>query len=217
MQLIRPFCSQTSKLTQRPINTWLWSSINGTTLCLWFRASLIYINTCPTRCNTKQFIYYSASSLYTFRVSKTPIIRSTQICNCSFRYWSYFLCSYLPPTWPTWPRLTEVAAQKIRPVPEAVVTVLYTPDDGCGWHPKHVEWTCRIINRLLCVASRWTIINISGTTICSRFFYPTTFIWSLLTVFCASSGSLFVILKDDYSDRDFEYRLSSGMWLLIVW
>jgi len=34
-------------------------------------------------------------------------------------------------------------------------------DDGCVWHPKHVEWTCRIINRLLCVASRWTNININ--------------------------------------------------------
>ena len=45
-------------------------------------------------------------------------------------------------------------------VSEAVVTVLCTPDNGCGWHPKHVEWTCRIINSLLCVASRWTIINI---------------------------------------------------------
>ena len=45
-------------------------------------------------------------------------------------------------------------------IPEAVVTVLCTPDDECGWHPKHLEWTCRIINRLLCVASRWTIINI---------------------------------------------------------
>jgi len=22
---------------------------------------------------------------------------------------------------------------------------------GCGWRPKHAEWTCRIINRLLCV------------------------------------------------------------------
>jgi len=42
----------------------------------------------------------------------------------------------------------------------AVVTVLCTLDDGCGWHPKHVEWTCRIINRLICVVSRWTIINI---------------------------------------------------------
>ena len=49
---------------------------------------------------------------------------------------------------------------KIWPVPEAVVTVLCTPDDRCSWNPKHVEWTCRKINRLLCVASRWTIINI---------------------------------------------------------
>ena len=59
-----------------------------------------------------------------------------------------------------WPQWREVAAQKIRPVPEAVVRVLCYPDYGCGWHPKHVEWTCRIINRLLCVTSRWTIINI---------------------------------------------------------
>ena len=32
----------------------------------------IYINNCPTRCNTKQSIYYSASSLYIFRVPTTP-------------------------------------------------------------------------------------------------------------------------------------------------
>jgi len=64
----------------------------------------------------------------------------------------------LPPSSVTklaWPRLRSTAW----PVPEAVVTILCTPYDGCGWHPKHVEWTCRIINRLLCVASRWTIIN----------------------------------------------------------
>ena len=52
----------------------------------------------------------------------------------------------------------EVAALKIWPIPVAVVTVLCTPD-GCGWHPKYVEWTCRTINRLLSVASRWTIIS----------------------------------------------------------
>jgi len=62
-------------------------------LCLWFRASLIYINNCPTRCSTKQSFYYSASSLYMFRTSTTPIIRSTQNCNTSLRYWSYFFCS----------------------------------------------------------------------------------------------------------------------------
>jgi len=55
-------------------------------LCLWFRASLIYINNCPTRFNTNQSIYFSASSLYMFRVSTTPIIRSTQNCNYSLRY-----------------------------------------------------------------------------------------------------------------------------------
>jgi len=35
-----------------------------------------------------------------FRLSTTHIIRSTQNCNYSLRYWSYFLCSYLSPTWP---------------------------------------------------------------------------------------------------------------------
>ena len=59
-----------------------------------------YINNCATRCTTKQSIYYSASSLYMFRVSTTPINRSTQNCNYNLRYWSYFLCSCLPPTWP---------------------------------------------------------------------------------------------------------------------
>ena len=44
-----------------------------------------------------------------------------------------------------------------------VVTVLCTPDEGFGWCQKHVEWTCRIINRLLCVASRWTIVTINDT------------------------------------------------------
>jgi len=42
---------------------------------------------------TQIIYYYSASSLYMFRVSTTPIIRSTQNCNYSLRYWSYFLCS----------------------------------------------------------------------------------------------------------------------------
>jgi hypothetical protein len=33
-----------------------------------------------------------------------------------------------------WPRRRKVFA-----VPEAAVTVLCTPDDGCDGHPKHVE------------------------------------------------------------------------------
>jgi len=122
-----------------------------------FLTSPYHINNCPTRCNTKQSIYYSASSLYMFRVSNTPIIRNTRTVTTASG------TVQLPPSnvaklaWPHW---REVAAQNIWPVPGAVVTVLCTPDDGCGWQPKHVQWTCRIINRLLCVASRWTIINI---------------------------------------------------------
>ena len=38
------------------------------------------------RYNTNQSIHYSASSFYMFRVSTTPIIRSTQNCNYSLRY-----------------------------------------------------------------------------------------------------------------------------------
>jgi len=79
-----------------------------TVLYLWFRASLIEINNSPTRCNTKQSIYYSASSLYLFRVSTTPIIRSTQNCNYTIRY-----CAATSlqrgQAWPCW---REVAAQK---------------------------------------------------------------------------------------------------------
>ena len=81
-----------------------------------------YINNCPTRCNTKQSIYYSASSPYIFQVSATPIIRNTQNCNYNLRYWSYFFMQ-LPPS-----NMTKLV--------------------------------CRIINRLLCVASRWISINI---------------------------------------------------------
>ena len=64
-----------------------WNTVKETTknfmfiLCLWFCALLIYIINCPMRCNTKQSIYYSASSLYMFWVSTAPIIRSTQNCN----------------------------------------------------------------------------------------------------------------------------------------
>ena len=89
--------------------------------------------------------------------SCTKNMISTGGCSYSFVYSS-------------WPHWREVAAQKIWQVPEAAVTVLCTPDDGCGWHPKHVEWTCRIINRLLCVASRWTIINIVPELLVSTVF-----------------------------------------------
>ena len=64
-----------------------------------------YINICPNRCDTKQSICYSASSLYMFRVSTTPIIRSTQNCNYSLRYYATTSLQ----RGQAWPRWTEVA------------------------------------------------------------------------------------------------------------
>jgi len=102
----------------------------------------------------KSVICYSASSLYMFRVSATPITWSTQNCNYSLRYWSYFCAAislqscqsgvhktvttatgtghifvHLPPS--NVANLTALEGGSCT-VAEAVVTVLCTPDDGCG-------------------------------------------------------------------------------------
>jgi len=58
-------------------------------LCLWLRASLMYINNCPKRCKTKQSIYYSASSLYLAKLewgSCTKNMTCTGGCSFSFVY-----------------------------------------------------------------------------------------------------------------------------------
>ena len=65
-------------------------------------------NNCPTRRNTKQSIYYSASSLYMFRVSTTPIISSKQNCNYSLQYCAAASLQHGQ----SWPRWSEAAAQK---------------------------------------------------------------------------------------------------------
>jgi len=126
---------------------------------------IFYINNCPTRCNTNQSIYYSASSLYMFQVSTTPTIRSTQNCNYSLRYWLYYFVQLPPSNVAKWPRLATLEGGSCTKYMTStggctLITVLCTPDDGCFWHPKHVEWIRRIINRPLCVASRWTIVDI---------------------------------------------------------
>ena len=89
-----------------------------------------------------------------FRVSITPIIRSTQNCNYSLQYCAATSLQRGQAS------MAIDSVTNIWPVPEAVVRVLCTPDDGCDGHPKHVQWTCRIINRLRSVAASWTIANI---------------------------------------------------------
>jgi len=58
-------------------------------------------------------IFVQLPPSYVTKLAWPSFIRSTQNCNYSLCYWLYFLCSYLPPTWPIWPRWREVAAQKI--------------------------------------------------------------------------------------------------------
>ena len=51
--------------------------------------------------------FFTAGSLYMFRVLSTPIIRSTLNCIYSLRYRSYYRCSYLLPTWPSIPEAVD--------------------------------------------------------------------------------------------------------------
>jgi len=123
-----------------------------------------------------------------FRVSTTPIIRSTQNCNYSLRY-----CAATS---------LQRAALKTGSctVPEAVVTVLCTPDDECSWHPKHVEWTFIIIKRLLCVASRWTIIYIYNCP--TRYIY----IYIYIRTFMKNKVLLFLIYTKNKPSSSYAER-----------
>ena len=104
-----------------------------------------------------------------FRVSTTPIIRSTQNCNYSLRYWS----ATSLPTWPLGHVGGRLLHKKIWPVPEAIVTILCTPADGCGWHAKHVEWTRRIIDCFVLHLVGRLLIWISVTYLLISFVFDT--------------------------------------------
>jgi len=71
---------------------------------------------------------FTAKSLYMFRVSIAPIIKSTKSCNCSLRYGSYYLGSKLLPTW----RWKKLATQIARSVPVLV---------GFHQHRITMHWT----------------------------------------------------------------------------
>jgi len=93
-------------------------------VCLWFRASLICIHNCPTRCNTKQSIHYSAS----FGCKPHPSSRVHKTVSIAAGTGHIFCAATSLQRGQAWPRWKEVAG----PVPETVVTVLFTPNDGCG-------------------------------------------------------------------------------------
>ena len=67
-----------------------------------------------------------------------------------------------------WSRWSKVVAQILRSVPEAAVTILCSPGDGCYGHPKHVE-SIFVVNKYLhTVASCW-ILLIYATYISKRY------------------------------------------------
>jgi len=65
------------------------------------------------------------------------------------------LCSYLPPMWPSWPCQREVAAQYWRLQLQFCVLLMMDVVDTQNMYSE----LARIINKLLCVAPHWTIIN----------------------------------------------------------
>ena len=120
----------------------------------------IYSDIYPTICNITQFIYFW-KLLYMSRVVSPPIIRSTYNCIHSICHLSNHNC-YLLLSWRSWnstpPRLQQVAVM-VWQVPDAVDTVIWAPDDGWGYHPKHVEQFPEI-NELRNVATCWIYIRI---------------------------------------------------------
>ena len=73
---------------------------------------------------------FTARSLYTFRVSSHPSsgVHKTVTTASGTGNIIGAATSFQRGRWPRW---NEVVALIILPVPEAVVTVLCTPDDGC--------------------------------------------------------------------------------------
>jgi len=104
-------------------------------LYIWVRASWIEFNNCPTRCDLLSLLHF-CRQLYMFQVL-TPIIRSSYSCNYSFWYWSIGSTTIRSRCWVG----TTTRADGSRcglSIPEAVITAVRAPDDGCQ-NPKHVE------------------------------------------------------------------------------
>ena len=87
-------------------------------------------------------IYFTAKSLYMFRVSIAPIIRILKTVSAASGTGHNIGTATSIQRGPM-----EVTVPKLWPVPEAADTVFSTPDDGCCGHPKHVQWLCSKINQ----------------------------------------------------------------------
>jgi hypothetical protein len=100
-----------------------------------------------------------------FRVVLSPIIRGAYNCIYSIWYLSHRYC-YLPLSWKSWNqpvwvycgwRTPRQVAVTVWQIPDTVDAVVCAPDDGCKYHPKHVE-QFPDINKLCNFASCWIYI-----------------------------------------------------------
>jgi len=111
-------------------------------------------------------VYFIWKLLYMFRVVPSPIIRSENNCIYSIWYLSHLYC-YLPLSWKSWNRFKCAVCGVSHPqitiavwqIPDAVDTLVFAPDDGWWYHPKHVE---QFPDKINCVtfASCWIYFRI---------------------------------------------------------
>ena len=120
------------------------------------------VNNYPKRCNNMHFIYI-CKLLYMFRVVFPPIIRSSY--HCIYSIWTWLDGNSHSATFMTGSsngfsntRRSRQVAVTVSIMPDTVDTVVWAPDDGWTYHPKHVEQFADI-SKLYIVASFWTVIE----------------------------------------------------------
>jgi hypothetical protein len=125
-------------------------------LCLWFRASLIYINNYPTRCKTNQSIYYSARSLYIFRVLTTLSLATLEGGSCTKNMTSTGGCSYsfVFSWWWVWltPETCKLNLQHNK------WTALCSISLDNYWYSSYLYLSCNLFNKSL-TSSENTVSN----------------------------------------------------------
>ena len=112
-----------------------------------------------------------------------------------------------------WPRWRKVAATIILPVPEAVVTVLCTPDNGCGQQPEHVEWSCSKIK-----FSANSCISLVYYNIYSYMLFSFKFrsLFSCCGAQCVHNIHLCNMRKLISNNNSTKYPFTKGLWQCLI-
>ena len=154
----------------------------------WSMHRVICVNNCPTRCNNIQFIYICKLLYMFQVVAPSVIRSSHHCIYSIWHYWDNYCylswtslhvsgvisthhqelislhLEYLALLRPLLLPVVNVTgssrqvAVMVSVMPDTVDTVIWAPDDGWRYHPKHVEQFADI-NKLYIVASFWTIID----------------------------------------------------------